>query len=115
MTISFELFGQEFVALNGGPEFKPTEAMSLMVRCDSQEEVDKYWNALTANGGEESICGWLKDKFGFSWQITPNRLMELISDPDKEKAHRVFQAMLQMQKIDLARIEEAANAVGARS
>lgn len=115
MTINFELFGQEFVALNGGPEFKPTEALSLMVRCDSQEEVDKYWNALTANGGEESMCGWLKDKFGFSWQITPNRLMELISDPDKEKAHRAFHAMLQMQKIDLAKIEEAADTAGARA
>ena len=115
MTITFELFGQEFVALNGGPEFKPNEAMSLMVRCDSQEEVDKYWNALTANGGEESMCGWLKDKFGFSWQITPNRLMELIEDPDKEKADRAFKAMLEMRKIDIAKIEEAANAAGARA
>jgi predicted 3-demethylubiquinone-9 3-methyltransferase (glyoxalase superfamily) len=115
MTISFELFGQEFVALNGGPEFKPNEAMSLMVRCDSQEEVDKYWNALTANGGEESMCGWLKDKFGFSWQITPNRLMELVSDPDKEKAQRAMKAMLEMRKIDIAKIEEAASAAGTRA
>ncbi len=107
MTIDFELFGQRFTALNGGPEFKPNEAISMMVRCDSQQEVDKYWNALTANGGEESMCGWLKDKFGFSWQITPNRLMELISDPDKKKSDRAFKAMLEMKKIDIAKIEKA--------
>jgi predicted 3-demethylubiquinone-9 3-methyltransferase (glyoxalase superfamily) len=115
MTITFELFGQEFTALNGGPEFKPNEAVSFMVRCDSQEEVDRYWDALTANGGEESMCGWLKDRFGFCWQITPNRLMELIADPDTEKAGRAMQAMLEMRKIDIARIEEAANATGARA
>jgi predicted 3-demethylubiquinone-9 3-methyltransferase (glyoxalase superfamily) len=115
MTINFELFGQEFVALNGGPEFKPNEAMSLMVLCDSQEEVDKYWDALTANGGEESMCGWLKDKFGFSWQITPQRLMDLIGDPDKEKADRVFKAMLEMRKIDIPKLEEAASTAGARA
>lgn len=115
MTIDFELFGQRFTALNGGPEFKPNEAISLMVRCDSQEEVDRYWNALTSNGGEESMCGWLKDKFGFSWQITPNRLMELISDPDKEKVARVIKAMMTMQKIDIPKLEEAASAAGARA
>jgi predicted 3-demethylubiquinone-9 3-methyltransferase (glyoxalase superfamily) len=112
MTINFELFGQEFIALNGGPEFKFSEAISFMVRCDSQEEVDKYWDALTANGGEESMCGWLKDRFGLSWQITPNRLMELISDPDEDKRSRAMKAMLQMRKIDIAEIEKAASGAG---
>lgn len=110
MTINFELFGQEFVALNGGPMFKFTEAISLLVRCDSQAEVDRYWDALTANGGEESMCGWLKDRFGLSWQIIPDRLMELLSDPDGEKAARVTRAMLQMHKIDISKLEEAASA-----
>ena len=114
LTIEFELFGLTFTALNGGPEFKFNEAISLMVHCDSQEEVDKYWDALTANGGEESVCGWLKDRYGLSWQITPNRLMELISDPDKEKASRVIKAMMEMKKIDLPKLEEAAAGVSGR-
>lgn len=108
MTIEFELFGQTFVALNGGPEFKFTEAISLVVRCDTQEEIDKYWKALTANGGEESMCGWLKDKYGLSWQITPNYLMDNLTDPDEAKRKRVFDAMMQMKKIDLATLKKAA-------
>jgi predicted 3-demethylubiquinone-9 3-methyltransferase (glyoxalase superfamily) len=110
MVVSFELDGQEFIALNGGPQFTFTEAISLFVRCDSQEEVDYFWDALTSNGGEESQCGWLKDRFGLSWQIIPNRLMELIGDPDPSRAQRAMQAMLQMQRIDVAEIERAADA-----
>lgn len=108
MTASFELDGQEFVALNGGPHFKFTEAISFVVNCESQEEVDRYWQVLTADGGQESQCGWLKDKYGLSWQITPTILMQLIADPDKEKANRVFQAMLTMRKIEIPKILEAA-------
>lgn len=108
MTVSFELDGQEFVGLNGGPEFRFDEAISFMVSCNSQEEVDDYWNRLTADGGEESQCGWLKDKFGVSWQIVPTRLEELLGDPDPERAARAMSAMLQMQKIDLDAIEKAA-------
>jgi predicted 3-demethylubiquinone-9 3-methyltransferase (glyoxalase superfamily) len=110
MVVSFELEGQEFIALNGGPQFTFTEAFSVFVRCESQEEVDYFWDALTADGGEESQCGWLKDRFGLSWQIIPNRLMELIGDPDPGRAQRAMQAMLQMQKIDVAEIERAADA-----
>ena len=101
LTIAFELDGQKFTALNGGPLFKFTEAVSFMVRCDSQQEVDEYWSKLSA-GGSESQCGWLKDRFGLSWQIVPARLLELIKRP------RVMQAMLQMKKIDIAEIERAA-------
>ena len=108
MTASFELDGQEFVALNGGPHFKFTEAISFVVNCESQEEVDRYWQQLTADGGEESQCGWLKDKYGLSWQITPTILMKLIGDPDKDKANRVMQAMLKMKKIEIPKILEAA-------
>ena len=110
MTVNFELEGQEFIALNGGPQFPFTEAISLFVHCDSQEEVDHFWNALTAEGGEESQCGWLKDRFGLSWQIIPDRLMELIGDPDPGRSQRAMRAMLQMQKIDIAELERAADA-----
>jgi predicted 3-demethylubiquinone-9 3-methyltransferase (glyoxalase superfamily) len=110
MTVTFELDGQRFIALNGGPRFAFTEAMSLFVHCDSQEEVDHFWNALTADGGEESRCGWLKDRFGLSWQIIPDRLMELIGDPDAGRSQRAMQAMLKMQKIDVAELERAADA-----
>jgi predicted 3-demethylubiquinone-9 3-methyltransferase (glyoxalase superfamily) len=110
MTVNFELEGQEFVALNGGPEFGFTEAISLFVHCDSQEEVDFFWKALTADGGEESQCGWLKDRFGLSWQIIPDRLMELLGDPDAGRSQRAMQAMLQMQRIDIAELERAADA-----
>ena len=104
---SFELEGQEFMALNGGPMFKFTEAISLMIHCDSQEEVDYYWNSLTADGGEESMCGWLKDKFGLSWQITPVQLMQAIGGPDPDGSRRAMEAMMQMQKIDIATIQRA--------
>jgi predicted 3-demethylubiquinone-9 3-methyltransferase (glyoxalase superfamily) len=107
MTVSFELDGQRFIALNGGPDFKFNEAISLEVDCDSQDEVDSYWNALTEEG-EEGPCGWLKDKYGVSWQIVPRVLTELISDPDQEKAQRVMAAMLKMGKIEVAEIEKAA-------
>ena len=110
MTVTFELEGQEFIALNGGPQFPFTEAISLLVHCDSQEEVDHFWNALTSDGGEESQCGWLKDRFGLSWQIIPDRLMELIGDPDPGRSQLAMEAMLKMQKIDIATLEEAADA-----
>ena len=113
MTVSFELEGQEFAALNGGPDFSFNEAVSFQVGCKDQDEVDRYWNALS-EGGEEGPCGWLKDRFGLSWQIIPDRLPELLNDPDREKAQRVMQAMLQMQKIEVAELERAAEAVGAR-
>jgi predicted 3-demethylubiquinone-9 3-methyltransferase (glyoxalase superfamily) len=107
MFVSFVLDGQEFSALNGGPQYKFTEAISLFVTCEDQDEVDKYWEALTADGGEESQCGWLKDKYGLSWQIIPKRLSELLGDEDREKAGRVMQAMLQMKKIIVADLEKA--------
>jgi predicted 3-demethylubiquinone-9 3-methyltransferase (glyoxalase superfamily) len=107
MAVSFELDGQKFVALNGGPQFTFSEAISFQVDCQSQEEVDAYWSKLSA-GGEEGPCGWLKDKFGLSWQIVPARLMELLQDPDKEKAQRAMEAMLKMKKIEIADVERAA-------
>ncbi len=107
MTVSFELDGQRFTALNGGPDFKFNEAVSLEVQCKDQEEVDKYWSALS-EGGEEGPCGWLKDKFGLSWQIVPTVLNELISDPDREKSQRVMAAMLKMGKIEVDELEKAA-------
>jgi predicted 3-demethylubiquinone-9 3-methyltransferase (glyoxalase superfamily) len=107
MTVNFQLAGQEFIALNGGPMYKFTEAISLMVHCENQQEVDGLWNKLTANGGEESMCGWLKDRFGLSWQIIPTALFQLIGDPDPEKARRATEAMLQMKKIDIAALERA--------
>jgi len=110
MTVAFELEGQAFTALNGGPLFTFNESFSLFVRCGSQEEVDYFWNAFTADGGEESQCGWLKDRYGLSWQIIPQRMMELLGDPDPGRAQRAMQAMLQMRKIDLAEIERAADA-----
>lgn len=103
---TFQLEGQEFIALNGGPEFKFTEAISLHVNCDSQEEVDLLWAKLSA-GGATGQCGWLKDKFGLSWQIVPTVLGQLMSDPDPVKAGRVTQAMLQMTRIDIARLQQA--------
>ncbi|MEV0228562.1 VOC family protein [Nonomuraea sp. NPDC050786] len=108
MIVTFELAGQRFIALNGGPQFTFTEAVSLYVDCDSQEEVEELWARLT-EGGEESHCGWLKDKYGLSWQIIPRRLQELLSDPDPARAQRAMQAMLGMQKIDVAALEAAAN------
>lgn len=108
MKVAFELDGRQFVALNGGPEFTFSEAVSLQVECEGQAEVDAYWSKLTADGGEEGPCGWLKDRFGFSWQIVPRRLTELLSDPDAEKAQRAMAAMLKMRKIDVAELERAA-------
>ena|ERR1041385_621461 len=107
--VEFTLFGQEFMALDGGPLFKFNESVSLLVSCDSQAEVDEYWSKLTANGGQESQCGWLKDKYGLSWQITPKRMMELNSSPDRTKAARAMAAMMTMKKIDLKKIEDAYN------
>jgi predicted 3-demethylubiquinone-9 3-methyltransferase (glyoxalase superfamily) len=109
MTANFQLDGQDFVALNGGPQYKFTEAISFVVNCESQEEVDRFWNALVA-GGEPSRCGWLKDKYGLSWQIVPTVLGKLLSDKDPKKSGRVMQAMLQMDKIDIRKLEEAAEA-----
>jgi len=108
MVVSFQLEGQQFTALNGGPLFKFSEAFSFVVSCENQQEIDDYWNKLTSGGGQESQCGWLKDKFGFSWQIVPTALGKLMSDKDPKKANRVMQALLQMKKLDLATLEQAA-------
>ena len=107
MTGSFQLDGQEFMALNGGPQFPFTEAISLLVNCETQQEVDELWAKLTANGGQESQCGWLKDKFGVSWQIIPKQLGEMIGDKDPAKAKRAVDAMLKMKKIDIKALERA--------
>jgi predicted 3-demethylubiquinone-9 3-methyltransferase (glyoxalase superfamily) len=113
MTVAFELEGQRFVALNGGPDFTFNEAISFEVECGDQDEIDGYWSALTEGGGQPGPCGWLKDKFGVSWQIVPKRLTELLADSDRAKAQRVMAAMLQMGKIDIAELERAAAAEGA--
>ena len=107
MTAAFQLEGQNFVALNGGPHFKFTEAISFVVNCETQEEVDYFWEKLTADGGQESQCAWLKDKYGLSWQIVPKILIELLQDKDAQKAQRVMNAMLQMKKIDIATLRRA--------
>jgi len=107
--VSFELDGQEFMGLNAGPQFKFNEAVSMYVDCADQGEVDYLWNALTADGGEESQCGWLKDKYGLSWQIVPRQLTELMGDPDPVKSQRVMDAMLKMQKIIVADLQKAHN------
>ena len=106
-TVAFELEGQEFMALNAGPHFKFNEAISFFVDCKTQEEVDELWTKLTADGGEESMCGWLKDKYGLSWQIIPSALGELMGDPDPVKAQKVMQAMLKMNKIIIADLKRA--------
>ncbi|WP_309091214.1 VOC family protein [Phenylobacterium sp.] len=108
LTVAFELDGTPFTGLNGGPDFKFSEAISFQIDCKDQAEVDRYWDALLAGGGQESQCGWLKDRFGLSWQVVPTRLTELISGPDKEKAGRVAAAMMQMVKLDIAKLEAAA-------
>jgi predicted 3-demethylubiquinone-9 3-methyltransferase (glyoxalase superfamily) len=107
MTASFHIEGQEFVGLNGGPHFKFTEAISFVVNCESQEEVDYYWKNLIAGGGQESQCGWLKDKFGLSWQIVPTILSKLLQDKDAKKAQRVMQEMMKMKKIIVADLQKA--------
>lgn len=107
MTMSFSLNGQSFTALNGGPQFKFTEAVSFVVNCENQEEVDHYWEGLSA-GGEKSQCGWLKDKWGLSWQVVPNALIELLQSSNKEQKSKVMQAMMQMTKLDIAQLKAAA-------
>ena len=107
LTVQFRLGDQEYVALNGGPHFKFTEAISLMIHCKDQNEVDYYWEKLLAGGGQESACGWLKDKYGLSGQVTPTILLEMVSDKDRKKAQRAFDAMLQMRKIDIKKLKEA--------
>ena len=108
MTVSFELGGQEFLALNGGPDYTFSEAISFQVSCETQEEVDAYWSKLS-EGGEEGPCGWLKDRFGVSWQIVPTALPRLLGDRDAERSQRVMQAMLGMKKIEIAELERAAD------
>jgi predicted 3-demethylubiquinone-9 3-methyltransferase (glyoxalase superfamily) len=107
LTVNFTVLGREFVGLNGGPNFKPNQAVSFMVVTENQEETDRYWNAIISNGGEESACGWCKDRWGFSWQITPRVLLEANSNPDKAAAKRAFEAMMTMRKIDIAKIQAA--------
>ncbi|MET0488475.1 MAG: VOC family protein [Candidatus Rokuibacteriota bacterium] len=107
MTVAFELAGQEFTAINGGPVFTFTEAISFVVNCKNQKEVDHFWEKLTSDGGQEVQCGWLKDKFGMAWQVTPRVLLEMLQDTDAERAQRAMAAMLTMKKIDIAALEEA--------
>jgi predicted 3-demethylubiquinone-9 3-methyltransferase (glyoxalase superfamily) len=110
LTVDFTLAGQRVQGLNGGPEFKFNEATSFVIDCDDQAEVDRLWEALTASGGEPGPCGWLKDRYGLSWQIVPRRLEDLLNDPDTERARRAMEAMLKMGKIEVAELERAANA-----
>ncbi len=107
LTIEFEIGGQKFTALNGGPQFKFNESVSFVVNCETQNEVDYFWEKLTAGGGQESECGWLKDKFGLSWQITPTVLIDMLNDKDLNKAERVMKAMMQMQKIEINKLKAA--------
>ena len=111
LTVDFTLAGQKFQGLNGGPEFNFNEAISFVIECEDQAEVDRLWDALTAGGGEPGPCGWLKDRFGVSWQVVPRRLNELVDDPDPDRARRAMEAMLKMGKIEVAEIERAADAV----
>ncbi|MFN8639670.1 MAG: VOC family protein [Dehalococcoidia bacterium] len=110
MSVAFEVAGQRVMGLNGGPQFQLNEAFSMFVSCDGQEEVDHYWDALLEGGGEPSMCGWLKDRFGLSWQVIPSLLGQLLSDPDQGRANRVMQAMLGMRKIDCAGLQAAYDA-----
>ena len=110
MTVSFELMGQQFLALNGGPEYTFNQAVSFQIMCDDQQEVDRYWELLTADGGKEGPCGWLNDKFGVPWQVVPKALPRLLEDPDAEKAQRVMASMMQMGKIEIDQLEAAAAA-----
>jgi len=107
LTIEFEIEGQKFTALNGGPQFKFNESVSFVVYCQTQAEVDYFWQKLTADGGQESECGWLRDKFGLSWQVTPTVLIEMLHDKDPKKSERVMNAMMQMQKIDIGKLKAA--------
>jgi predicted 3-demethylubiquinone-9 3-methyltransferase (glyoxalase superfamily) len=110
LTVDFTLAGQHFQGLNGGPDFKFNESVSFVIEADDQAEVDRLWDALTANGGEPGPCGWLKDRFGLSWQIVPRRLQQLLEDPDPDRARRAMEAMLKMGKIEIAQLEQAADA-----
>jgi predicted 3-demethylubiquinone-9 3-methyltransferase (glyoxalase superfamily) len=110
LTVDFTVLGKRYVGLNGGPAYKPTEAISFMVLTDSQEETDRYWNAITGEGGQEAPCGWCKDRWGFSWQITPRRLLEFVGGADRDAGRRAMEAMMKMKKIDIATIEQAAAA-----
>ena len=107
ITVSFTLAGRSYIALNGGPDFKFTEAVSFSIDCDDQAEVDRYWDALLADGGEPSVCGWLRDRFGLSWQVIPRQLPEMLNSKDRDAARRAMQAMLKMVKIDVAELERA--------
>lgn len=107
LTVEFTVLGQAFVGLNGGPNFKPNEAVSFMVVTEDQAETDRYWNAIVGNGGQESACGWCKDRWGFSWQITPRVLLEAMANPDRAAAKRAMDAMMTMRKIDIAKIAAA--------
>jgi predicted 3-demethylubiquinone-9 3-methyltransferase (glyoxalase superfamily) len=107
LTVEFTVLGQRFVGLNGGPNFRPNEAVSFMVVTESQGETDRYWNAIVGNGGAESACGWCRDRWGFSWQITPRRLLELTTSADRATAKRAFEAMMTMRKIDIATLDAA--------
>ncbi len=109
LTVEFTVLGRKFVGLNGGPTFTPNEAVSFMVVTENQEETDRYWTAITGNGGQESACGWCKDRWGHSWQITPRPLLDLTTSSDRDKAKRAFDAMMTMHKIDIAALESAAN------
>ena len=113
LSVSFTLDGRSFIGLNGGPEFKFNEAVSLSIDCDDQAEVDRSWSALLAGGGQESQCGWLKDRFGLSWQVVPAGMEELFADPDPERANRAMRAMLGMRKLDIAALRDAADGVRA--
>jgi predicted 3-demethylubiquinone-9 3-methyltransferase (glyoxalase superfamily) len=110
LTVEFTVLGRRFVGLNGGPNYKPTEAISFMVLTDDQEETDRYWNAVIGSGGAEAPCGWCKDRWGFSWQITPKRLLELVNSADQKVGKRAMEAMMTMKRIDIAGIERAATA-----
>jgi predicted 3-demethylubiquinone-9 3-methyltransferase (glyoxalase superfamily) len=113
LTVEFTLLGRAFVGLNGGPNFKPNEAVSFMLVTEDQAETDRYWDAITGNGGEESMCGWCRDRWGFSWQITPRVLLEAMDNPDRAAAKRAMEAMMTMKKIDIAAIERALEPVDA--
>jgi predicted 3-demethylubiquinone-9 3-methyltransferase (glyoxalase superfamily) len=114
LTVEFTLLGRRFVGLNGGPNFRPNEAVSFMVVTESQEETDRYWDAIVGGGGAESACGWCRDRWGFSWQITPRRLLELTTGADRDTAKRAFAAMMTMRKIDIAALDAAVSEGGAR-
>jgi predicted 3-demethylubiquinone-9 3-methyltransferase (glyoxalase superfamily) len=111
MTVDFELNGNRFTAINGGPEFKFDEAVSFLITCEDQDEIDHYWEGLIADGGRESMCGWLKDKYGLSWQVVPEGFEEIFADPDPEKAKRTMEALLKMRKLDVAALRAAAEGV----